>query len=44
LLAGLVAVALLSSFVVFGEALVNLLGFGTGGAADAIAARAATLG
>jgi Flp/Fap pilin component. len=44
LLAGLVAVALLSSFVVFGDALVNLLGFGTGGAADAIAARAATLG
>ncbi len=44
LLAGLVAVALLSSFVVFGDALFNLLGYGTGGAADVIAAQAATLG
>ncbi len=44
LLAGLIAVALISSFAVFGDALFNLMGYGTGGAANVIESQAAKLG
>ena len=43
LLAGLIAVAVISSFVVFGDALFNLMGYGAGGAANVIGSQAAKL-
>ena len=39
LIAALIAVAVIGSFVTFGNALTNLMGAGTGGAADVIAAQ-----
>jgi len=39
LIAALIAVAVIGSFVTFGNALANLMGAGTGGAADVIASQ-----
>ena len=44
LLAALIAVAAISSFTIFGNALVNLMGYGAGGASNVIQAQAATIG
>ncbi len=43
LVAALVAVAAISSFLVFGDALVNLMGYGAGGAAEIMAAQGAKI-
>jgi pilus assembly protein Flp/PilA len=43
LLAGLIAVAAIASFALFGDSLQNLMGAGTGGAAEIIAAQTAKI-
>ncbi len=43
LIAALIAVAAIGSFVTFGNALANMMGTGTGGAADVIANQSAKI-